>query len=128
MLGQEVQRPGRLFQLVELCPLLVPCGLLGLDTVFQINPQRNFAGFFGLPLRKPPFDALGDGFLGIGFSQRFAAGEAFLSGRTERNKMCIRDRTCSSRNGLLSASVPGAVKTSMRARKTSTAEIVAVSS
>ena len=33
-----------------------------------------------------------------------------------------------SRNGLLSASVPGAVKTSMRARKTSTAGIVAVSS
>lgn len=37
-------------------------------------------------------------------------------------------KTCSSRNGLLSASVQGAVKTSMRARKTSTAEIVAVSS
>ena len=37
-------------------------------------------------------------------------------------------KTCSSRNGLLSASVPGAVKTSMRARKTSTAGIVAVSS
>ena len=37
-------------------------------------------------------------------------------------------KTCSSRNGLLSASVPGAVKTSMRARKTSTAGTVAVSS
>lgn len=37
-------------------------------------------------------------------------------------------KTCSSRNGLSSASVPGAVKTSMRARKTSTAGIVAVSS
>ena len=37
-------------------------------------------------------------------------------------------KTCSSRNGLSSASVPGVVKTSTRARKTSTAEIVAVSS
>ena len=37
-------------------------------------------------------------------------------------------KTCSSRNGLSSASVPSVVKTSTRARKTSTAEIVAVSS
>ena len=85
MLGQEVQRPGRLFQIVEFCPLLIPCGLLGLDAVLQINPQRNFAVFFGLPLHEPPFDAFDDGFLGVGFAQRFAAGEPFLSGRTERN-------------------------------------------
>ena len=65
--------------------LLVPCELLDLDAVFQINPQRNFAVFFGLPLHEPPFDALGDGFLGVGFAQRFAAGEPFLSGRTERH-------------------------------------------
>ena len=91
MLRQKVQRPGSLFQVVELCPLLVPCGLLGLDTVFQINPQRNFAGFFGLPLRKPPFDALGDGFFGVGFAQRFAAGEPPLSGRTERNILAPLD-------------------------------------
>ena len=55
--------------------------LLGLDAVFQINPQRNFTGFFWLPLREPPFDALGDGFFGVGFAQRFAAGEPPLSGR-----------------------------------------------
>lgn len=85
MLSQEVQRPGSLFQIVEFCPLLIPCGLLGLDAVLQINPQRNFAVFFGLPLHEPPFDALGDGFFGVGFAQRFAAGEPFLSGRTERN-------------------------------------------
>ena len=41
------------------------CGLLGLDAVLQINPQRNFAVFFGLPLHKPPFDALGDSFFGL---------------------------------------------------------------
>ena len=91
MLGQKVQRPGSLFQVVELCPLLIPCGLLGLDAVFQINPQRNFAVFFGLPLRKPPFDALGDSFLGVGFAQRFAAGEPFLSGRTERHILAPLD-------------------------------------
>ena len=91
MLGQEVQCPGSLFQIMELCPLLVPCGLLGLDTVFQINPQRNFAGFFGLPLHKTPFDALGDGFFGVGFAQRFAAGEPPLSGRTERNILAPLD-------------------------------------
>ena len=85
MLRQKVQRPGSLFQIVEFCPLLIPCGLLGLNAVLQINPQRNFAVFFGLPLRKPPFDALGDSFLGVGFAQRFAAGEPFLSGRTERH-------------------------------------------
>ena len=54
MLRQKVQRPGSLFQVVELCPLLVPCGLLGLDAILQINPQRNFAVFFGLPLHEPP--------------------------------------------------------------------------
>jgi len=91
MLGQEVQRPGSLFQVVELCPLLVPCILLGLDAILQINPQRNFAVFFGLPLHEPPFDALGDGFLGIGFSQRFAAGEPPLSGRTERHILATLD-------------------------------------
>ena len=91
MLGQEVQRPGRLFQIVEFCPLLIPCGLLGLDAVFQINPQRNFTGFFGLPLREPTFDAFDDGFLGIGFSQRFAAGELLLSGCAERNVLAPLD-------------------------------------
>ena len=91
MLGQEVQRPGSLFQVVELCPLLIPCRLLGLDAVFQINPQRNFAGFFGLSLHEPPFDALGDSFLGVGFTQRFAAGEPFLSGRAERNILATLD-------------------------------------
>ena len=91
MLGQEVQRPGSLFQVVELCPLLIPCGLLGLDAVLQINPQRNFAVFFGLPLRKPPFDALGDSFFGVGFAQRFAASEPPLSGRTERNILAPLD-------------------------------------
>ena len=70
---------------MEFCPLLIPCGLLGLDAVLQINPQRNFAVFFGLPLHEPPFDAFDDGFLGVGFAQRFATGEPFLSGRTERN-------------------------------------------
>ena len=70
---------------MEFCPLLIPCELLGLDAVLQINPQRNFAGFFGHPLHEPPFDAFDDGFLGVGFAQRFAAGEPFLSGRTERN-------------------------------------------
>ena len=91
MLGQEVQRPGRLFQIVEFCPLLIPCGLLGLDAVLQINPQRNFAVFFGLSLHNPPFDALGDGFFGVGFAQRFAAGEPPLSGRTERNILATLD-------------------------------------
>ena len=91
MLSQEIQRPGSLFQVMELCPLLVPCVLLGLDTILQINPQRNFAGFFGLPLHEPPFDAFDDGFLGIGFSQRFAAGEPPLSGRTERNILAPLD-------------------------------------
>ena len=91
MLGQEVQRPGSLFQIVELCPLLIPCGLLGLDAVLQINPQRNFAVFFGLPLRKPSFDALGDGFFGVGFTQRFAAGEPLLSGCAERNILAPLD-------------------------------------
>ena len=91
MLRQEVQRPGRLFQIVEFCPLLIPCGLLGLDAVLQINPQRNFAVFFGLPLHEPPFDALGDGFLGVGFAQRFATGEPLLSGRTERNILAALD-------------------------------------
>ena len=91
MLCQEVQRPGSLFQIVELCPLLVPCGLLGLDAIFQINPQRNIAVFFGLPLHKMPFDALGDGFLGVGFAQRFAAGEPLLSGCTERNILAPLD-------------------------------------
>ena len=91
MLRQKVQRPGSLFQVVELCPLLIPCGLLGLDAVFQINPQRNFTSFFGLPLREPTFDALGDSFLGVGFTQRFAAGEPFLSGRTERNILATLD-------------------------------------
>ncbi len=38
------------------------------------------------------------------------------------------NKTCSSRNGLSSASVPGVVKTSMRAKRISTAGIVAVSS
>ena len=85
MLRQKVQRPGSLFQIVEFCPLLIPCGLLGLNAVLQINPQRNFAVFFGLPLHEPPFDALGDGFLGVDFTQRFAAGEPPLSGRTERH-------------------------------------------
>ena len=41
--------------------------------------------FFGLPFHGPSFNALGNSFLGIGFSQCFAAGEPFLSGRTERN-------------------------------------------
>ena len=91
MLGQEVQRPGSLFQVVELCPLLVPCILLGLDAILQINPQRNFAVFFGLPLHEPPFDALDDSFLGVGFAQRFAAGEPFLSGRTERHILAPLD-------------------------------------
>ena len=91
MLGQEVQRPGRLFQIVEFCPLLIPCGLLGLDAVLQINPQRNFMVFFGLPLHEPPFDALGDGFFGVGFTQRFAAGEPLLSGCTERNILATLD-------------------------------------
>ena len=91
MLGQEVQRPGSLFQIVELCPLLIPCGLLDLDAVLQINPQRNFAVFFGLSLHNPPFDALGDGFFGVGFAQRFAAGEPPLSGRTERNILATLD-------------------------------------
>ena len=85
MLRQKVQRPGSLFQIVEFCPLLIPCGLLGLDAVLQINPQRNFMVFFGLPFHGPSFNALGNSFLGIGFSQCFAAGEPFLSGRTERN-------------------------------------------
>ena len=40
----------------------------------------------------------------------------------------IQNKTCSSRNGLSSASVPGVVKTSMRAKRISTAGIVAVSS
>ena len=70
---------------MEFCPLLIPCGLLGLDAVFQINPQRNSTGFFGLPLHEPPFDALGDGFFGVGFAQRFAAGKPLLSGCAERN-------------------------------------------
>ena len=91
MLRQKVQRPGSLFQVVELCPLLVPCVLLGLDAILQINPQRNFTGFFGLPLREPTFDALGDSFLGVGFAQRFAAGEPFLSGRTERHILAPLD-------------------------------------
>ena len=91
MLNQEVQRPGSLFQIVEFCPLLIPCGLLGLDAILQINPQRNFAGFFGLPLHEPTFDALGDSFLGVGFAQRFAAGEPFLSGRTERHILAPLD-------------------------------------
>ena len=91
MLRQKVQRPGSLFQIVEFCPLLIPCGLLGLDAVFQINPQRNFAVFFGLPLRKPPFDALGDSFFGVGFAQRFAAGEPLLSGCAERNILAPLD-------------------------------------
>ena len=91
MLRQKVQRPGSLFQIVELCPLLIPCGLLDLDAVFQINPQRNSTGFFGLPLHEPPFDAFDDGFLGIGFSQRFAAGEPPLSGRTERHILAPLD-------------------------------------
>ena len=85
MLRQKVQRPGSLFQIVDFCPLLIPCGLLGLDAVLQINPQRNFMVFFGLPFHGPSFNALGNSFLGIGFSQCFAAGEPFLSGRTERN-------------------------------------------
>ena len=67
------------------------CGLLGLDAVFQINPQRNFAVFFGLPLHEPPFDAFDDGFLGIGFSQRFAAGEQLLSGCAKRNVLAPLD-------------------------------------
>ena len=91
MLSQEVQRPGSLFQIVEFCPLLIPCGLLGLDAILQINPQRNFAVFFGLPLHEPPFDALGDSFFGVGFAQRFAAGEPPLSGRTERNILAPLD-------------------------------------
>ena len=91
MLGQEVQRPGRLFQIVEFCPLLIPCGLLGLDAVFQINPQRNFAVFLGLSLHEPPFDAFDDGFFGVGFAQRFAAGEPSLSGRTKRNILATFD-------------------------------------
>ena len=41
--------------------------------------------------RKPPFDALGDSFLGVGFTQRFAAGEPFLSGRAERNILAPLD-------------------------------------
>ena len=49
------------------------------------NPRRNFTSFFGIPLHEPTFDAFDDGFLGIGFSQRFAAGEPLLSGCTERN-------------------------------------------
>ena len=91
MLRQEVQRPGSLFQIVEFCPLLIPCGLLGLDAVFQINPQRNFAVFLGPSLHEPPFDALGDSFLGVGFAQRFAAGEPPLSGLTERNILAPLD-------------------------------------
>lgn len=37
MLNQEVQRPGSLFQIVEFCPLLIPCGLLGLDAICVIS-------------------------------------------------------------------------------------------
>ena len=91
MLRQKVQRPGSLFQIVEFCPLLIPCGLLGLDAVLQINPQRNFMVFFGLPFHGPSFNALGNSFLGVGFAQRFAAGEPFLSGRTERDKFALLD-------------------------------------
>ena len=47
--------------------------------------------FFGLPFHEPPFDALGDSFLGVGFAQRFAAGEPFLSGRAERNILATLD-------------------------------------
>lgn len=50
------------------------------------------------------------------------------SGYTVMSNHHLRNRALSLKAKGLSASVPGAVKTSMRARKTSTAGIVAVSS
>lgn len=52
MLGQEVQRPGSLFQVVELCPLL-------LDWCDAILNQSRQVRTLGLPLRRL-CDALGD--------------------------------------------------------------------
>jgi len=72
---------------VELRPLFIARRLLGLDVVFQINPQRNSLTLYGRSGDNAAFDTLFDRFFGVGFPQRLAAGEAFLSGSAERNKL-----------------------------------------
>ena len=57
---------------------------LRIDLENSIKVQQSAGYEKWAKLHNPPFDALGDGFFGVGFAQRFAAGEPFLSGRTER--------------------------------------------
>ena len=83
MFCQEVQCHCGLLQVVELRPLLITRRLLGLDAIFQINPQRDSLAFFRLPCNGAALDTLFDSFLVVGFAQRLAAGEAFLSGGAE---------------------------------------------
>ena len=71
---------------MECHPLLVARRLLGLDVVFQINPQGNSFTLFGHSGDNAALDTFFDCFLGVGFPQSLAAGKAFLSGSAERNK------------------------------------------
>lgn len=91
MFRQEIQCPCGLLQVVELRPLLIARRLLGLDAVFQINPQRDSLAFFRPPCDSAALDTLFDCFFGVGFTQRLASGEAFLSGGAERNKFARFD-------------------------------------
>ena len=91
MFCQEVQSLCGLLQVVELRPLFIACRLLGLDVIFQINPQGNSLAFFGRSGDNAAFDTLFDRFLCIGFPQCLAAGKAFLSGSAERNKFARLD-------------------------------------
>ena len=83
MFCQEVQCHCGLLQVVELRPLLIARRLLGLDAVFQINPQRDSLAFFRPPCDSAALDTLFDRFLGVGFPKRLATGEAFLAGSAE---------------------------------------------
>ena len=76
---------------MECHPLLVARRLLGLDVVFQINPQGNSFTLFGHSGDNAAFDTFFDCFLGVGFPQSLAAGKAFLSGSAERNKFARFD-------------------------------------
>ena len=84
MLVEKYHCTGSAFQIFNFCPAFIACGLLRLDAVFNVDQQR-YAAALRLRRFQNDFalDALGYGFLGVGFTQRLCTGEALLTGSAE---------------------------------------------
>ena len=66
--------------------------LLGLDAVLNVDTQGDTLAGFRLPGSDgPALDALGDGFLGVGFAQRLAPGKPLLAGGAKRHEFAPPD-------------------------------------